>query len=160
MVGITSEEEDASEMFSGNRMPKNGSLFMCDGASWSTVVEEGELVDAAGLMVLFFTGVLKTAGSEATRWSAHQNLPMNCLIDSVPRVYSGVVDYRRKLGVKPNKSKLSSSDAALKLVACQVAINSPKVKAVLYGKDDVQGMSLIGQEYLIIAMGSSHNNTA
>ncbi|GJU32810.1 hypothetical protein Tco_1176399 [Tanacetum coccineum] len=49
--------------------------------------------------------------------------------------HSGVVDYRRKLGVKPNKSKLSSSDATLKLVACQVAINSPKVKAVLFGKD-------------------------
>ncbi|GKF74465.1 hypothetical protein Tco_0220797, partial [Tanacetum coccineum] len=48
MVGITSEEEDASEMFSGNRMPKNGSLFMCDGASWSTVVEEGKPVDATG----------------------------------------------------------------------------------------------------------------
>ncbi|GKE15822.1 hypothetical protein Tco_1423399, partial [Tanacetum coccineum] len=29
-------------------MPKNGSLFMCDGAYWSTVVEEGELVNAAG----------------------------------------------------------------------------------------------------------------
>ncbi|GJY03086.1 hypothetical protein Tco_0361238 [Tanacetum coccineum] len=48
MVGITSEEEDASETFFGIRMPKNGSLFMCDGASWSTVVEEGEPVDAAG----------------------------------------------------------------------------------------------------------------
>ncbi|GKF03735.1 hypothetical protein Tco_0030658 [Tanacetum coccineum] len=48
MMGITSEEEDASESFSGIGMPKNGSLFMCDGASWSTVVEEGELVDSAG----------------------------------------------------------------------------------------------------------------
>nr|GEW32468.1 histone-lysine N-methyltransferase ASHH3-like isoform X1 [Tanacetum cinerariifolium] len=49
--------------------------------------------------------------------------------------HCGAVGCRRKLGVKPNKSKLSSSDAALKLVACQVAINSPKVKAVLSGKD-------------------------
>ncbi|GKG35799.1 hypothetical protein Tco_0440953, partial [Tanacetum coccineum] len=49
MVGITSEEEeDASESFSGIRMLKNGSLFMCDGASWLTVVEEDEPVDPAG----------------------------------------------------------------------------------------------------------------
>ncbi|GKA32961.1 hypothetical protein Tco_0719328 [Tanacetum coccineum] len=45
-VGITSEEEDASETFSRIGMPKNGSLFMCDGASWSTVAEEGKPVDA------------------------------------------------------------------------------------------------------------------
>ncbi|GKF74102.1 hypothetical protein Tco_0220434 [Tanacetum coccineum] len=48
MVIITSEEEDASESFSGIGIPKNGSLFMCDGASWSTIVEEGEPVNAAG----------------------------------------------------------------------------------------------------------------
>ncbi|GKC79966.1 hypothetical protein Tco_1130740 [Tanacetum coccineum] len=47
MVGITSEEEDASETFFGIRMPKNRSLFS-DGASWSTIVEEGESVDIAG----------------------------------------------------------------------------------------------------------------
>ncbi|GKA47907.1 hypothetical protein Tco_0740865 [Tanacetum coccineum] len=47
MLGITSEEEDASETFFGIEMPKNGSLFMY-GASWSTVVEEGEPVNAAG----------------------------------------------------------------------------------------------------------------
>ncbi|GJV42469.1 hypothetical protein Tco_1420909 [Tanacetum coccineum] len=47
-VGITSEEEDASESFFGIKIPKNGSLFMCDGASCSTVVEECEPVDAAG----------------------------------------------------------------------------------------------------------------
>ncbi|GKB67550.1 RNA-directed DNA polymerase, eukaryota [Tanacetum coccineum] len=35
--------------------------------------------------------------------------------------YCGAVDYRRKLGVKPNM-------LALKLVASQVAINSPKYK--------------------------------
>nr|XP_043632350.1 histone-lysine N-methyltransferase ASHH3-like isoform X2 [Erigeron canadensis] len=44
--------------------------------------------------------------------------------------HCGAVDCRRKLGVKPNKS-----NAALKIVACQVAINSSKVKAVLSGKD-------------------------
>ncbi|KAL8193924.1 hypothetical protein R6Q57_026166 [Mikania cordata] len=49
--------------------------------------------------------------------------------------HCGAVGCRRKLGVKPNKSKFPSSDAALKMVACQVAINSPKVKAVLSGKD-------------------------
>ncbi|GKF13386.1 hypothetical protein Tco_0054848, partial [Tanacetum coccineum] len=47
MVGITSEEEDASESFSRIRMPKSGSL-LGDGASWSTVVEEGKPVDVAG----------------------------------------------------------------------------------------------------------------
>ncbi|KAI3794534.1 hypothetical protein L1987_37166 [Smallanthus sonchifolius] len=57
--------------------------------------------------------------------------------------HCGAVGCRRKLGVKPvvkprvkpNKSKFPSSDAALKMVAYQVAINSPKVKAVLSGKD-------------------------
>ncbi|GJY99009.1 putative ribonuclease H-like domain-containing protein [Tanacetum coccineum] len=47
IVGITSEEEDALELFSGIGIPKNGSL-LCEGSSWSTVVEEGEPVDAAG----------------------------------------------------------------------------------------------------------------
>ncbi|KAF5769437.1 putative [histone H3]-lysine(4) N-trimethyltransferase chromatin remodeling SET family [Helianthus annuus] len=49
--------------------------------------------------------------------------------------HCGAVDCRRKLGVKPNKSKFPSSVAALKMVTCQVAINSPKVKALLSGKD-------------------------
>ncbi|GKA30531.1 hypothetical protein Tco_0716836 [Tanacetum coccineum] len=41
MVGITfEEEENASESFSGIRMPKNGSLFM--------FVEEDQPVDPAG----------------------------------------------------------------------------------------------------------------
>ncbi|GJV39311.1 hypothetical protein Tco_1417751 [Tanacetum coccineum] len=48
IVGITIEEEDASELFFGIGMPKNGSLFMCDGASWSAVLEEGEPIDAVG----------------------------------------------------------------------------------------------------------------
>ncbi|GKD71048.1 hypothetical protein Tco_1325138 [Tanacetum coccineum] len=46
-VGITSEEV-ASESFSGIGIPKNGLLFMCDGASWSAVVEKGEPVDTTG----------------------------------------------------------------------------------------------------------------
>ncbi|GJU92144.1 hypothetical protein Tco_1304567 [Tanacetum coccineum] len=45
---LLEKEEDASEAFSGIGIPKNGSLFMCDGASWLTVVEEGEPIDAAG----------------------------------------------------------------------------------------------------------------
>ncbi|GKG01009.1 hypothetical protein Tco_0305714, partial [Tanacetum coccineum] len=47
-VEITSEEEDASETFSRIGIPKNRSLFMCDGASWSKVFEEGEPVNATG----------------------------------------------------------------------------------------------------------------
>ncbi|KAF8402445.1 hypothetical protein HHK36_013401 [Tetracentron sinense] len=49
--------------------------------------------------------------------------------------YCGAVGCRQKLGVKPSKPKLSSSDAALKLVACQVAASSPKMQAILSGKD-------------------------
>lgn len=49
--------------------------------------------------------------------------------------HCGAKGCRQKLGVKPNKSKFPSSDTALKMVACQVAINSPKVKALLSGKD-------------------------
>ncbi|XP_052207655.1 histone-lysine N-methyltransferase ASHH3 isoform X3 [Diospyros lotus] len=49
--------------------------------------------------------------------------------------YCGAVGCRRKLGVKPSKPKIPSSDAALKIVACQVAVSSPKVKAILFGKD-------------------------
>nr|GEZ50871.1 hypothetical protein [Tanacetum cinerariifolium] len=47
MVGITSEEDDASESFYRIEMPKNGSLFIY-GASRSTVVEECKPVEAAG----------------------------------------------------------------------------------------------------------------
>ncbi|KAM3288984.1 histone-lysine N-methyltransferase ASHH3 isoform X1 [Capsicum chacoense] len=45
--------------------------------------------------------------------------------------HCGAVGCRRKLGVKPNKPKLPASDAALKIVACQVAATSPKLKALL-----------------------------
>lgn len=48
--------------------------------------------------------------------------------------HCGAIGCRRKLGVKPTKSKISS-DAALKLVACQVAVSSPKLKAIISAKD-------------------------
>ena len=48
--------------------------------------------------------------------------------------HCGAAGCRQKLGVKPSKPKMSS-DAALKLVACQVAVSSPTLKAVLFGKD-------------------------
>ncbi|XAR64522.1 Histone-lysine N-methyltransferase [Bertholletia excelsa] len=49
--------------------------------------------------------------------------------------YCGAAGCRQKLGVKPSKPKVPSSDAALKIVACQVAVTSPKVKAILSGND-------------------------
>ncbi|KAK9124884.1 hypothetical protein Scep_013730 [Stephania cephalantha] len=49
--------------------------------------------------------------------------------------YCGALGCRQKLGAKPSKLKLSSSDAALKLVACEVAASSPKVKAILSGSN-------------------------
>ena len=49
--------------------------------------------------------------------------------------YCGAVGCRSKLGVKANKPKMPPSDAALKLVACQVAASSPKVKAMLFGRN-------------------------
>ncbi|KAF2325625.1 hypothetical protein GH714_031284 [Hevea brasiliensis] len=55
--------------------------------------------------------------------------------------HCGAVDCRRKLGVKPSKPKMSS-DAALKLVACQVAVSSSKLKAILSGKDVYQNGGL------------------
>ncbi|KAJ8565174.1 hypothetical protein K7X08_007750 [Anisodus acutangulus] len=52
--------------------------------------------------------------------------------------HCGAIECKRKLGIKPNKLKLSSSDAALKLVACQVAAISSKAKALLSAKHDYQ----------------------
>lgn len=49
--------------------------------------------------------------------------------------HCGAAGCRRKLGVKPNKPKTPSSDAALKIVAYHLAVDSPKVKAILSGKD-------------------------
>ncbi|KAM5548348.1 histone-lysine N-methyltransferase ASHH3 [Rosa sericea] len=48
--------------------------------------------------------------------------------------HCGAVGCREKLGVRPTKPKMSSV-AALKLVACQVAVSSPKVKTMLSAKD-------------------------
>ncbi|KAK4482391.1 hypothetical protein RD792_009546 [Penstemon davidsonii] len=44
--------------------------------------------------------------------------------------HCGAAGCRQKLGVKPNKLKVPSSDTALKKVACEVAANSPKSKGV------------------------------
>ncbi|XP_027181736.1 histone-lysine N-methyltransferase ASHH3 [Coffea eugenioides] len=49
--------------------------------------------------------------------------------------YCGAAGCRQKLGVKPNKPKTPSSDAALEIVACQLAVTSPKVKAFLSTND-------------------------
>ncbi|KAE8734573.1 Histone-lysine N-methyltransferase ASHH3 [Hibiscus syriacus] len=51
-------------------------------------------------------------------------------------VQFGAAGCRRKLGIKPSKLKMSLDAAALKLVACQVAVSSPTLKAVLFGKDN------------------------
>ncbi|KAG7017154.1 Histone-lysine N-methyltransferase ASHH3, partial [Cucurbita argyrosperma subsp. argyrosperma] len=55
--------------------------------------------------------------------------------------HCGAVGCRRKLGVRPTKPKISS-DAALKLVACQVAVSSPKLKAILSGRDVIRNGTL------------------
>ncbi|KMT15612.1 hypothetical protein BVRB_3g059570 isoform A [Beta vulgaris subsp. vulgaris] len=57
--------------------------------------------------------------------------------------HCGAAGCRRKLGVKPNK-KIPSSDVALKLVARQVAASSPKVKAILLGKNVYQNGNFHG----------------
>ena len=56
--------------------------------------------------------------------------------------HCGAAGCRRKLGVRPTKPKMSS-DAALKLVAYQVAVSSPKLKAILSGEDVCIGGCLI-----------------
>uniref|UniRef100_A0A7N2MUF2 Histone-lysine N-methyltransferase ASHH3 n=1 Tax=Quercus lobata TaxID=97700 RepID=A0A7N2MUF2_QUELO len=61
--------------------------------------------------------------------------------------HCGAAGCRRKLGVRPTKPKMSS-DAALKLVAYQVAVSSPKLKAILSGEDVYQNGGL--------HVGSSH----
>lgn len=55
--------------------------------------------------------------------------------------HCGAKGCRQKLGVKPSKPKISS-DAALKLVACQVAVSSTKLKAILSAKDVYQNGGL------------------
>ncbi|KAJ7970077.1 Histone-lysine N-methyltransferase ASHH3 [Quillaja saponaria] len=64
--------------------------------------------------------------------------------------HCGAIGCRRKLGVRPTKPKMSS-DAALKLVAYQVAVSSPKLKAFLSGKDVGENGGL--------HIGSSHVRT-
>ncbi|KAL2236359.1 UNVERIFIED_CONTAM: Histone-lysine N-methyltransferase ASHH3 [Sesamum indicum] len=48
--------------------------------------------------------------------------------------YCGAAGCRKKLGVKPNKPKVPFSDAELRIAACQMAANSPEVKAVVSNK--------------------------
>nr|XP_011466732.1 PREDICTED: histone-lysine N-methyltransferase ASHH3-like isoform X3 [Fragaria vesca subsp. vesca] len=55
--------------------------------------------------------------------------------------HCGAVGCREKLGVRPTKPKMSSV-AALKLVACQVAVSSPKVKGMFSAKDEVLNLSV------------------
>lgn len=55
--------------------------------------------------------------------------------------HCGARGCRRKLGVRPTKPKMSSV-AALKLVACQVAVSSPKLKAILSAKDVCTSVSV------------------
>ncbi|XP_021907030.1 histone-lysine N-methyltransferase ASHH3 [Carica papaya] len=62
--------------------------------------------------------------------------------------HCGAAGCRQKLGVKLNKPKMSS-DAALKLVACQVAANSTKFITNIMGKDVCQNGDLhIGSSQL------------
>lgn len=72
--------------------------------------------------------------------------------------HCGAVGCRRKLGVRPTKPKMSS-DAALKLVACQVAVSSPKLKAILSANDGYQNGDLhIGSSRHVHKRGTcSHN---
>ncbi|KAH6804999.1 histone-lysine N-methyltransferase ASHH3 [Perilla frutescens var. hirtella] len=64
--------------------------------------------------------------------------------------YCGAAGCRKKLGVKPNKPKIPSSDAALKIVTCQVTANCPKVKAVVTNKpvymNGVPGLGCLSQD--------------
>ncbi|KAK2992689.1 hypothetical protein RJ640_029946 [Escallonia rubra] len=69
--------------------------------------------------------------------------------------YCGAAGCRQKLGVKPNKPKLPSSDAALKFVACQVAVTSPKLKAMLSGQDVRKNEKVIKKKILTIGCSIS-----
>ncbi|KAK9096917.1 hypothetical protein Sjap_022414 [Stephania japonica] len=59
--------------------------------------------------------------------------------------YYSALGCRQKLNTKPSKIKLSSLNATLKLVACEVAASSPKVKAIISGTN----------AYLIIKGGTA-----
>ncbi|XP_065863054.1 histone-lysine N-methyltransferase ASHH3-like isoform X2 [Euphorbia lathyris] len=72
--------------------------------------------------------------------------------------HCGASGCRRKLGVKPGKPKVSS-DAALKLVACQMAGPSPKLKAILSGKDVHQnGGFHVGSSQHVSMNGHTYSN--
>ncbi|GMH08730.1 hypothetical protein Nepgr_010570 [Nepenthes gracilis] len=58
--------------------------------------------------------------------------------------HCGAAGCRQKLGARPNKPRTPSSDAALKFVANQMAVSSPKVKAILSGKNVYQNGDLHG----------------
>ncbi|XP_077235910.1 histone-lysine N-methyltransferase ASHH3-like isoform X3 [Tasmannia lanceolata] len=64
--------------------------------------------------------------------------------------HCGALGCRQKLGTKPGKPNLSSPDATLKLVACEVAASSPAVKALLFRKDSE------GFPTGVLDRGSSH----
>ncbi|XP_057766944.1 histone-lysine N-methyltransferase ASHH3 isoform X4 [Salvia miltiorrhiza] len=63
--------------------------------------------------------------------------------------HCGATGCRKKLGVKPTKPKIPS-DAALKIVTCQVATNCPKLKAVVTNKpvymNGVPGIGCLSQD--------------
>lgn len=62
--------------------------------------------------------------------------------------HCGAVGCREKLGVRPTKPKMSSV-AALKLVACQVAVSSPKVKGMFSAKDVSVGLLVVLPNILV-----------
>ncbi|XP_030528211.1 histone-lysine N-methyltransferase ASHH3-like isoform X2 [Rhodamnia argentea] len=71
--------------------------------------------------------------------------------------HCGAAGCRRKLGVKPSKPKMCS-EAALKLVACQVAVSSPKLEGVLSRNDVCQNGGLrAGNSRYIRYQRSPHN---
>lgn len=48
--------------------------------------------------------------------------------------YCGSVGCRKKLGSKPGKLKIPTSDDALELILCQMAASAPSSKSLLYAK--------------------------
>lgn len=64
--------------------------------------------------------------------------------------YCGALSCRQKLGNKPSKPKLSS-DAALKLVAPEVAVSSPSVKGLL-SKNDVSSCWVYDIQFCLFSL--------
>ncbi|XP_042452488.1 histone-lysine N-methyltransferase ASHH3-like isoform X1 [Zingiber officinale] len=52
--------------------------------------------------------------------------------------YCGSVGCRKKLGSKPGKLKIPTSDDSLELILCQMAASAPSSKSLLYAKTDLQ----------------------